>query len=292
MMKRLLTIIGVCAGISASAQGFLGKNTGRVQKTIDTASLRCYYLFSKKMEGEDKAHRADTMVLDIGPAVSKFYDPARLGRDSMLNAKLASIDPQTIKSVNVYKSDSGKDFSSMPGSTYTGTLEGESYQIIKDKRTQKITVLDYIDAIGDRFKYEDEAAALPWKILNETDTVAGYTCQKATLSFRGREYTAWFAADVPVPDGPWKFWGLPGLILKAEDTKGMFAFRMIGLQQLSKSAPLPIKIDDSKSIKCTRTEFEQQKKKQGGGMLINVNGGAVIIAQAPRKTGYAPMETE
>ena len=288
-MKQLLTIICVCAGISASAQGLFGKKEGEA-KTIDTAAIRCYYLFSKKKEGAGKAYRADTMVLDIGAKVSRFYDPKRLGRDSMLKAKMNSIDPQTIKSVNVYKGEYSKDISSMPGTTFSNTLEGESYQIIKDKVTNKITVLDYTDAMGDKFKYEDEPGSLPWKILNETDTVAAYTCQKATLSFRGREYTAWFAPDVPVPDGPWKFSGLPGLILKVEDTGGLFAFRLIGLQQLS--VPLPMAINDTKSIQCTRSDFEKQKKKQGAGMQINLNGGAVIISQAPGKLDYIPMETE
>jgi GLPGLI family protein len=288
-MKQLLIIIGVCTSISVSGQGLFGKKDG-VLKTIDTASLRCYYLFSKKKEGADKAFRTDTMVLDIGTKVSKFYDPARLGRDSLLNARMKSIDPQTIKSVNVYKGDDGKDFSSMPGTTFSGSSEGESYQIIKEKMTNKITVLDYASVMGDKFKYEDEPGALPWKILNETDTIASYSCQKATLNFRGREYTAWFATDIPVSEGPWKFKGLPGLILKAEDTKGLFSFKLIGLQQLS--APLPIQIDDAKSIKCTREEFEKQRIKQGAGLQINVNGGAVTIAQAPGKLDYIPMEIE
>lgn len=289
-MKQLLIIIGVCASVSVSGQGFFGKKDGSALKTIDTASLRCYYLFSKKKEGADKIFRVDTMVLDIGSKVSNFYDPARLGRDSLLNARMKSIDPQTIKSVNVYKGDSGKDISNMPGTTFSNSLEGESYQIIKDKTTNKINVLDYTDAMGDRFKYEDEAGVLPWKILNETDTIASYSCQKATLNFRGREYTVWFAPEIPINDGPWKFAGLPGLILKAEDTKGLFSFKLIGLQQ--PVAPLPIQIDDTKSIKCTRAEFEKQKKKQGAGIQINVNGGAVIIAQAPGKLDYFPMEIE
>ncbi|WP_316789804.1 GLPGLI family protein [Pedobacter frigoris] len=289
-MRQLLMIIGTCISISASGQGIFGKKETTVMKTVDSASLKCYYLFSKKKEGADKAFRTDTMVLDIGSQLSKFYDPARLGRDSMVSARMKNIDPATIKSVTVYKSDSGKDFSNMPGTTFSNVIEGESYQIIKDKKLNKITVLDYIDAIGDRFKYEDEPAKWLWKISSETDTVASYTCQKASLSFRGREYTAWFTTDIPVNDGPWKFSGLPGLILKVEDSGGLFSFRLIGLQQLS--VPLPIQIDDARSIKCTRAEFEKQKAKQGGGIQINVNAGAVIIAQTPGKFEYIPMELE
>ena len=118
--------------------------------------------------------------------------------------------------------------------------------------------------------------------------MASYSCQKATLNFRGRDYVACFTTDVPISDGPWKFTGLPGLILKIEDTGGLFIFRLIGLQQLSPS--LPVQIDDSKSIKCSRPEFEKLKKKQGAGMQININAGNVTIAETPGEFDYIQME--
>lgn len=288
-MKQLLIIACFCyLNIAAIGQiSVSGQNTKK-NKVIDSAFLRCYYLFRKPKPGDEKAFQSDTMVLDIGTRMSRFYDPSRLGRDSILNAKMKNMDPQTIKSVNVYRGDAAKDLSDMPGTTSSNATEGESYQVIKDKSTHKITVLDYVNAIGDRFKYEDETGVLPWQISNVTDTVSSYSCQKATLNFRGRDYIAWFTTDIPVSDGPWKFAGLPGLILKVEDTEELFVFKLIGLQQLS---PLqPIQIDDSKSIECSRADFEKLKKKQGAGMQININAGNVIIAETPRKFDYVQME--
>lgn len=289
-MKQILVVIGVCLSLSAFGQGGAEKNGTKKQGAVDSATIRCYYLFSKTKEGAEKPFRADTMVLDIGANVSRFYDPGRLGRDSILGKKMTSMDPSTIKSINIFKADSGKDLSELPGTISSGSLDGESYQIFKDKKTKKITVLDYVDATRDRFKFEDEPGTLPWKILSETDTVASYTCQKATLNFRGRDYTAWFTTDIPVSEGPWKFAGLPGLILKIEDTKGLFAFKLIGLEQLT--TPIAIQINDAKSIKCTRAEFEKQKLKQGSGLQININAGVVLIAEMPGKFDYTPMELE
>lgn len=60
---------------------------------------------------------------------------------------------------------------------------------------------------------------LEWEIHHQSkDTIMGFVCTKATSNvFRGRSYTAWFTTEIPVPFGPWKLQGLPGLILEATD---------------------------------------------------------------------------
>jgi GLPGLI family protein len=57
-----------------------------------------------------------------------------------------------------------------------------------------------------------------WKIEKETKKIGSLLCKKATTTFRGRTYTAWFAPDIALPYGPWKLNGLPGLIVEAYDT--------------------------------------------------------------------------
>lgn len=261
------------------------------QKQVDNATLRCAYAFSKKKEGAASPYRTDTMYLEIGNTFSRFYDPARLGRDSALSATIKGMSAQSIKSVSVFNGTSAKDLSGMQGTVGSNATEGESYQIYKNKPAAKVTVIDYVAGGRDKFRYEDEIGVLPWKITETTDTILSYTCQKATLHFRGRDYTAWFAAEIPVSDGPWKFMGLPGLILKVEDDKQLFSFSLVGLQQLTN--PKPLLMDDPKTnVKCTRAEFEKQKKKQGLGQQFNLNGGNVIIAEIPGKFDYLPMEIE
>lgn len=58
-----------------------------------------------------------------------------------------------------------------------------------------------------------------WKITDENKKINNFNCLKAIASFRGRTYTAWFTKELPVAEGPWKFKGLPGLILSIEDDR-------------------------------------------------------------------------
>jgi len=65
---------------------------------------------------------------------------------------------------------------------------------------------------------------IKWKIINEYKDFKNLKCQKANGYFRGRNYTAWFSKDIPLPFGPWKLNGLPGLIIEAKDDKNQVYF--------------------------------------------------------------------
>jgi GLPGLI family protein len=72
---------------------------------------------------------------------------------------------------------------------------------------------------GKQYYLKDSIPIMKWKIFkNETKNIGNFICIKATTTFRGREYTAWFSTQIPVLFGPWKLNGLPGLILEAYDT--------------------------------------------------------------------------
>ena len=58
-----------------------------------------------------------------------------------------------------------------------------------------------------------------WKLTQNKKIVLGYECQEAIAEFRGRKYTAYFTPEIPVQNGPWKFHGLPGLILEVSMNK-------------------------------------------------------------------------
>ncbi|MBQ0021218.1 MAG: GLPGLI family protein [Bacteroidales bacterium] len=66
-------------------------------------------------------------------------------------------------------------------------------------------------------RFETTAPAdIRWTLHTETDRVCGMPCQRATATYGGREWTAWFCSEIPSSAGPWRLCGLPGLILRAE----------------------------------------------------------------------------
>lgn len=81
-----------------------------------------------------------------------------------------------------------------------------------------------------QMKFFDVKDVLPdfnWEITSETKIILGYTCQKVRLHFRGRDYNVYFTTDIPYSDGPWKFSGLPGMILEATSDDEAAAYSMI-----------------------------------------------------------------
>lgn len=98
------------------------------------------------------------------------------------------------------------------------------------------------------FQIKDNIAPFIWTIKPETKVILGYKCQKATVENRGRSFTAYFAIDIPFSDGPWKFFGLPGLILEvqAEGTMGSLSI-------------LATKIDIKETTNEIQNPFEGKK---------------------------------
>jgi len=67
---------------------------------------------------------------------------------------------------------------------------------------------------------------LDWKILPEKNTIGTFNVQKATVNYGGRNWTAWFTTEIPIQNGPYIFYGLPGLIIKISDAENNFIFNL------------------------------------------------------------------
>ena len=88
--------------------------------------------------------------------------------------------------------------------------------IYTDFINNQISAVDWISSKS--FLHTETIPSLHWQLTNETKVINNYNCNSATISFRGRNYIAWYSKDIPLTYGPWKFSGLPGLILEIQDT--------------------------------------------------------------------------
>ena len=99
--------------------------------------------------------------------------------------------------------------------------------------------------------YDEPFPEFSWEITGDTAEVFGYDCIGAECDFRGRHWTAWFAPEIAVNEGPWKLRGLPGLILKAEADGGWFTYECVGID----TEPRPIyryHYDNERTMKYKR----------------------------------------
>jgi len=262
------------------------------QEDTDQALIRCYYNFSQKKNKNDKDFFSrDTLTLDIGSQISRYYDERKIKRDSAFISVIPDISRitsfailQNVESFDVFDRALGETYRS---SSYNGVSE----QIFKNRKTGNITMLNTAGTTSTEwYKGNDPIGTLNWTIESDTAEFLNYTCQKAVLKFRGRDYEAWFAPQIPVNDGPWKFFGLPGLILKVKDTDGQFDFECIGLEHLN--APYTINIPEKKYFECNRNDYNKVMSKRSGGMVVNIKGSAVMIAHVKADPSIQAIELE
>ena len=121
----------------------------------------------------------------------------------------------------------------------------------------------YIDEVlSEKFRIEEPMEQPKWEIVaDSTKKILNYDCQMARTTFKGRQWTAWFAADIPLDNGPWKLCGLPGLILRASDAQQQYIFDCVGMKQTDGTADLLYNLKFDEYTKSTMKEFKEVQTK-------------------------------
>lgn len=125
------------------------------------------------------------------------------------------------------------------------------------------------------YKYYQPLNLMDWTIGSQTKNINGYNCQKATTSYAGRDYVAWFDAEIPISDGPYKFYGLPGLIISVYDTQEHYKFDLVGLEKGDYEIKRNLLKEDYQLV--TQEEYKQ--------MLVNYK----VNAEARAKRVFSQM---
>ena len=105
-----------------------------------------------------------------------------------------------------------------------------------------------------------------WKLIKQDTIMNGYVCKKATLNYAGRDWSAWYNPDIPITVGPYKFHGLPGLVMMLKDNENVFSFIVNEVKKGyfsfdSKIENFFIKKNDRKFEYIDKDEFYKIRKK-------------------------------
>ncbi len=216
---------------------------------IDSTKWLCTYDYNFLLDStNNNSRKNDQMYLQIGSHLSKFTCALFFLQDSALyftelkNLDMATTINQVMKSTNGVRSS---------------TLS--MYRIYKNypgKGLMSFTAFD------DKHYKVDQPMKMKWKLVTQKDTVIfGYSCQMARTSYAGRDWVAWYSPQIPVADGPYKFNGLPGLILKISDTKNLHCFTLNAIKKVTydqpilKSTRISVDITAEEYIKAKRNDL-------------------------------------
>lgn len=178
----------------------------------------------------------EVMYLDVAKKGSKFYSQKKSIADSIHQDRIMK---QT------------RDFKGIDYGLVLFVVE-KSYPDFK---------IDFFNNL-DMTKYKvSDIRKMNWKILPEKEKIGEFNTQKASLNFAGRIWTAWFFSDIPIQDGPYKFHGLPGLIIKIEDKTKSHSFVLKEIKK-SNSNQEWVSDNEKKSFGSTVVIDQEKYKKQ------------------------------
>lgn len=219
---------------------------------------RFVYQVTMKADANNKADiKTENAYLDISSDKSFFYSENRIKRDSVMK--------------NMIQSGGARGMNRNQMESLRSNI---NYSVEKDKKDQKIIFKDRLGR--DNYSYEEDRP-MSWKILTETTKIGEYKVQKAETDFAGRKWTAWFTTDLPYQDGPYKFTGLPGLIVKVEDATGDYSFDLMKNYKLD---ALPELNQFGSTLKVKRANYTKQ--------LDKYKADPVAFTMAQQSTGGGP----
>ena len=184
--------------------------------------------------------KTEMMFLDTTKDGSKYYSYTVFNSDSIMKVDLEKQLAAT-GSINV-KSDMRKG-----NVRYSVTKTYPDYKINLHRRLG----MDSYNISDDR--------KINWKISSEKEKIGEWNVQKAEADFAGRHWIAWFSTEIPIQDGPYKFRGLPGLIIKIEDKTGSHKMELKGIKNIV--GDVDVNVWKAKEIVVNSRQFQKVIKE-------------------------------
>lgn len=184
---------------------------------------------------------SDLLNLDTTPKGSTFYPSKSIIQDSL--------------SLEFEKAEDREAF--RKSAPWQNAKSKIIYYLTKDYKDQSVSLYNFFE--GKYFTYS-ETNPIKWNVDKETSKIGIYNVQKATADYGGRKWTAWFTTQIPISDGPYKFSGLPGLIIKMEDSKKDYRFELVKSEKIKKEYSQVERYKNA--VKINKAAFAKLEKRQ------------------------------
>lgn len=186
-----------------------------ISSFANAQNQRISYLYQVVPDSTNRVEvKSEMMILEILPKFSKFYSETVYKSDSAMKVMLEK-ELKSNGAINI-KSDMRKGF--FREVIIKEAPDFKTFLMTRNGQTQ--------------LKVYDDRIPV-WKILPEKQKMGDFQTQKAETEMYGRKWTAWFTTAIPIQEGPYKFHGLPGLIIKIEDQDHSHSFSLVGIKNLT-----------------------------------------------------------
>ncbi len=210
------------------------------------------------------------MTLLAGPEESKYFNDLSLWSDSMSSTPEGKKElQQIIMAACMTQSPEG----SISIDLRKGPVKNVYTYVFCNKNDNSLRLYDKF--AGELCYYDEPMDDMQWEICDSTANIIGYECVAARTDYHGRAWTAWFAPELPLPYGPWKFHGLPGLILKAEAESG-FEFTATGIEKTDKTMTPMYSHDEYQKVDRKKALAEAEYYNNNKEAIINAKFGGNV----------------
>ncbi len=203
---------------------------------LDSANLKITYTLAWKQDTNNLEQvRHEDMILLVGKKISlfmskNFYTLGIIGRKAERESRLSEF---------------------FDGGEMKNFRTRYAYRIFKNYPTGRIT---YADKVMPSFlQYDEKLDVFEWQLTNKVDTIGDYVAHCAYTEYGGRNWIAWYTTDIPLSDGPYKFRGLPGLIIRLYDDQKHYTFDMKKMERSDEV--LLIEYMDMGWVQTSRDDF-------------------------------------
>ena len=217
MNTNILTLLLAFSTITLSAQNFQGKAyyTSKANYNLALTNRQMSETMKDRIKEQLKSISTQNYILEFNSDVSLFIEEEKIeevttpmGQNRMTGMKMI-----------LGSQDDGNFYKDLSKGIY----------------------INQKDLYGKIFSIKDSLKAFDWKLENELKVIGNYTCFKATTTINNKNpvtlpfnrnpekdkkkegikaepeviiVTAWYTVDIPIKQGPGRFWGLPGLIIE------------------------------------------------------------------------------